>query len=204
MRKNYFLRTVSVAILLFFQLGYAQVGVGTTNPLSTLHVEGTMRITNTNNTTTTTKLTGTCAEGVVSDVVVGDNLTLVGNRLNAAVSDNSSYKVATIRLSTRLPNQIFDNLNLDLTGANAGVVIFRIEGPAHNFSISGIQGGTDGRHIILYNSTAVNMKMEHLLSSIPANTIDTIGSSTSTSGVGTVQLVYDGSSSKWIVINIRD
>jgi hypothetical protein len=38
----------------------------------------------------------------------------------------------------------------------------------------------------------------------PANNIDTLGSSTSTSGVGTIEFVYDGTLSKWIVINIRN
>ena len=48
------------------------------------------------------------------------------------------------------------------------------------------------------------MKIDHLMSSVPANTIDVIGSSTATSGVGTVELVYDGVASKWIVVAIRD
>lgn len=204
MKKNYTLKTVCVATLLFFQLGYAQVGIGTTSPLSTLHVEGTMRVTNTNNTTTTTKLAGTCDSGIVADVKVGRNLSLVNNVLNAADSDNSSYKVAAIKMVTPFSNYVFDNLDLQLNGANAGVVVFRLYGSTQNFSIKGITGGTDGRHIILYNSSAVNMKMDHMISSIPANNIDTIGSSTSTSGIGTVELVYDGSSSKWIVISIRD
>ncbi|CAM3621024.1 hypothetical protein FSS13T_17990 [Flavobacterium saliperosum S13] len=204
MIKNYTLKAVCVATLLFFQLGYAQVGIGTTNPLSTLHVQGTMRITSTDNTTQTTKLAGTCDSGIVGDIKVGRNLSLVDNELSAGDGDNSSYKVAAIRLTTTFSNQAFDNLDLQLEGANDGVVIFRIYGSAHNFSIKGIQGGTDGRHIILYNSSPVNMKMDHLISSVPINNIDTIGSSTSTSGIGTVELVYDGSSSKWIVISIRD
>ncbi|ESU18746.1 hypothetical protein FCR2A7T_21490 [Flavobacterium cauense R2A-7] len=204
MKKNYALKTVCVATLLFFQMGYAQVGIGTTNPLSTLHVQGTMRITDTNNTTTTTKLTGTCDSGIVSDVKVGRNLSLVNNELSAADGDNSIYKVAAVKMLTPVSNFTFDNLDLQLNGVNAGVVVFRLYGSTQNFSIKGITGGTNGRHIILYNSSAVNMKMDHMLSSIAPNNIDTIGASTSTSGIGTVELVYDGSASKWIVIAIRD
>lgn len=204
MIKNYTLKAVGVATLLFFQLGYAQVGIGTTNPLSTLHVQGTMRITNTDNTTQTTKLAGTCDSGIVADIKVGRNLSLVNNELTASDGDNSTYKVAAIRLSTAFSNQAFDNLDLQLSGVNAGVVVFRLYGSTQNFSIKGLTGGTNGRHIILYNSSPVNMKMDHMISSVPINNIDTIGSSTSTSGIGTVELVYDGASSKWIVISIRD
>ena len=204
MKNNYLTKAASVVFLLFFQAGIAQVGIGTTNPLSTLHVQGTMRITNTDNTTTTTKLTGTCAGGIMADVKIGDNLSLVGNVLSAAGTDNSVYRVAGVKMTTVAANQVFDNLNLDLAGANAGVVVFRLFGSTQNFSVRGISGGTDGRHIILYNSSNVNMKIDHMLSSVPANTIDTIGASTSTSGIGTVELVYDGSASKWIVIAIRD
>jgi hypothetical protein len=107
-------------------------------------------------------------------------------------------------MTTTAPNQAFDNMDLQLNGTNADVVIFRLVGAGHNYSVAGVQGGTDGRHIILYNAATVNMKIDHLSSTIPANTIDTIGTSTSTSGVGTVEMVYDGAISRWIVIAIRD
>jgi hypothetical protein len=204
MKKKYLMKTVCVVTLLFFRVGYAQVGIGTTNPLSTLHIEGTMRVTDTDNTTTTTKLTGTCDSGIVSDVKVGRNLSLVNNELSAADGDNSIYKVASVKLVTTSSNYIFDNLNLDLNGVNAGVVVFRLYGSTNNFTIKGIAGGVNGRHILLYNSSTVNMRVDHLVSSNPSNTIDTIGTSTATSGVGTIELVYDGATSKWIVTNIRD
>lgn len=204
MKNNYLLKTVCVATLLFYQLCVAQVGIGTTNPQSTLHVQGTMRVTNTNNTTTTTKLTGTCDQGIVADIAVGPNLSLINNVLSAAGTDNSKYKVAPVKMLTPTSNFVFDNLDLQLNGANAGAVVFRLYGSTQNFSIRGIQGGVDGRHIILYNSSAVNMKIDHMQSLIPANNLDTIGTSTSTSGVGTVEMVYDGAAGTWIVIAIRD
>lgn len=93
---------------------------------------------------------------------------------------------------------------MDISGTNDNVVIFRLVGAVNNFTISAIKGGTEGRHIILYNASNVNMKIAHLVSSSPENQIDTLGSSTATSGIGTIELVYDGVLQKWIVVNIRD
>ena len=192
-----------VVFMPFSQMSLAQVGIGTTSPQSTLHVEGTMRVTNTNSTTTTTKLIGTCSEGIMADIKVGKGLSLTSNELASSVN-TAFYGVASVTMTTPVSNHVFDNLNLSLAGTNSDVVIFRFTGSTQNFSVRGIAGGTNGRHVILYNSSAVNMKIDHLLSSTSANSIDTIGTSTSTSGIGTVEMVYDGSTQKWIVLAIRD
>ena len=129
---------------------------------------------------------------------------LKDNELTASGTGSpTKYRIANIPITTTAPNQNFDNQNFDLSGANLDIVIFRM-GPAHNYTISGITGGTDGRHLIIYNSSAVNLTINSMSSSIPANNIDTLGSSTSTSGVGTIEFVYDGTLNKWIVINIRN
>lgn len=204
MKKNYSSKLACVVFVLFSPMSFfAQVGIGTTAPLSTLHVEGTMRVSNTSNTTTTTKLTGTCSQGIMADVKIGKGLSLSSNEL-ASTTNTAFYGVASVSMITPSPNYTFDNLNLNLAGINSDVVIFRFTGSTSNFSVAGIAGGTTGRHVILYNSSPVNMKIDHLMSSTPSNSIDTIGTSTSTSGIGTVEMVYDGSIQKWIVIAIRD
>lgn len=203
MIKKYKL-TARIILLLIVQFNYAQVGIGTTNPQATLHVQGNLRVTNTNNTTTSSDLLGNCAQGDVTSIKVGEGLLLKDNELTASGTGSpTKYRIANIPITTTAPNQNFDNVNLDLSGANLDIVIFRM-GPAHNYTISGITGGTDGRHLIIYNSTAVNLTINSMSSSIPANNIDTLGSSTSTSGVGTIEFVYDGALAKWIVINIRN
>lgn len=193
-----------IFILLFIQFNYAQVGIGTTNPQATLHVQGSIRVTNTNNTTTSSQLLGNCAQGDVTSIKVGEGLSLKDNELtNTNTSSPTKYKIVGIPITTTAPNQNFDNMNFDLNGANVDVVIFRL-GAAHNYTISGISGGTDGRHIIIYNSNGVNLTINNMSSSNPANSIDTLGSATATSGVGTIEFVYDGTLGKWIVINIRN
>ena len=204
MKKNYSSKLACVVFVLFSPMSFfAQVGIGTTTPLSTLHVEGTMRVSNTSNTTATTKLIGTCSQGIMADVKIGKGLSLSSNELASSVN-TAFYGVASVSMITPVSNYTFDNLNLNLAGINSDVVIFRFTGSTSNFSVSGIAGGTNGRHVILYNSSPVNMKINHLTSSTPENSIDTIGTSTSTSGIGTVEMVYDGSIQKWIVIAIRD
>ncbi len=203
MIKKYKL-TARIILLLIVQFNYAQVGIGTTNPQATLHVQGNLRVTNTNNTTTSDHILGNCAQGDVTSIKVGEGLLLKDNELTASGTGSpTKYRIANIPITTTAPNQNFDNVNLDLSGANLDIVIFRM-GPAHNYTISGITGGTDGRHLIIYNSTAVNLTINSMSSSIPANNIDTLGSATATSGVGTIELVYDGTLAKWIVINIRN
>lgn len=203
MKKIYNL-IARIFILLITQFNYAQVGIGTTNPQATLHVQGNLRVTNINNTTTSDKLIGACAQGDVTGVVVGEGLMLKENVLTASGTGTPTrYRIANIPIITTAPNQNFDNVNLDLGGVNGDIVIFRM-GPLHNYTISGIAGGTDGRHLILYNSTGVNLTINNMSSSNPLNNIDTLGSSTSTSGTGTIEFVYDGTLNKWIVINIRN
>jgi len=196
--------TARILILLLTQFNYAQVGIGTTNPQATLHVQGNLRVTNTNNTTTSEKLLGNCAQGDITSIKVGEGLLLKDNELTASGTGTpTKYRITGIPITTSAPNQNFDNMNYDLSGANVDVVIFRL-GAGHNYTISGISGGTDGRHIIIYNSNGVNLTINSMSSSIPANNIDTLGSATATSGVGTIELVYDGTLNKWIVINIRN
>jgi hypothetical protein len=203
MIKNYKL-IARIFILLFTQFNYAQVGIGTTTPQATLHVEGSLRVTNTNNTTTSSDLLGNGSQGDITSIKVGEGLKLKNNELtNTNTSSPTKYKIVGIPITTTAPNQVFDNMNYDLSGANVDVVIFRL-GAAHNYTISGISGGTDGRHIIIYNSNGVNLSINNMSSSIPANNIDTLGSATATSGVGTIEMVYDGALAKWIVINIRN
>lgn len=200
MRKTVLLFTFFVSMPLF-----SQVGIGTVAPQSTLHVEGTFQVSSTDNVCTADKLAGIGPTGRVTNVIVGSNLTLTGNVLSANTGNNNAfYKIATIPVAPPFPNYSYNNFDMDITGANTDVVIFRLVGATNNFTISGIIGGTDGRHIILYNANPVNMKIDHLVGSLPQNQIDTLGSATATSGIGTVELVYDGTLLKWIVVNIRD
>ena len=96
------------------QFIFSQVGINTTSPQETLHVEGTLRVTNTNNTTVTTKIAGTCAQGTVSDILVGENLILKSNVLSA---NSGNYGIVDISIPVIAVNQVFDN-QADYSGSS--------------------------------------------------------------------------------------
>jgi hypothetical protein len=203
MKNNYFLKSAILLFLISSFLTTAQVGIGTTSPTKTLHVVGTMRVTNTTDVTTTTKMLGSDASGNFNDITAGENISLLNNVLSA---NAGKYGIANIAINVPSPNTPFDNMELNVGGSNINNTIFRLNSSSNSsFSISGIKGGTDGRHIILYNTSTGNMSIDNLSNSSDAiNRFDTLGSSTATSGIGTVELVYDAVTQKWLVIAIRN
>lgn len=186
---------------------FSQVGINTTTPQETLHVEGTMCITDTS-TKTPTRIAGMDANGTVAEITVGANLQLTGNVLSAnAVSASSPtiYLVTNIAIPTGPPGEQMNDLDLDLPGSNVDKVVFRLTGRTNNYKITGISGGTDGRHLVLYNVESVNLTLvAESTDSLPANRLETLANNVATSGKGTAEFVYDGASQRWILIGFRD
>lgn len=189
---------------LFFPLVvFSQVGINTTNPQDTLHVNGTARITNTSS-TTSTQLMGANANGTINNVSIGTNLELTGGTLNAFGA--ATYGIVSVPIATGPVNQQFDDVDLGINGANQNKTVFRLTGRTNNYRFSGLAGGTDGRHIILLNIPTANFRLENDdTSSIAANRIITLsGNFESTSGQGSAELVYDGTLQRWLLINFRN
>ncbi len=184
---------------------FSQVGINTTTPQETLDVEGTLRVSNTTS-CMPDKISGTNANGVLTDVVVGRNLALTGNVLSADVTGGSAfYVVATIPVPDGPPGDEINNIDLDLSGANSNKVVFRLVGRTANYKITGISGGTDGRHIVLFNVSTSNLTLvAESPTSLPQNRMITLANNVATSGQGTAELVYDGTLQRWILIGFRD
>jgi len=182
---------------------FSQVGINTTTPIETLHVEGTLCVSNTT-TKTPDKISGTDPNGVLTDVVVGTNLQLVGNVLNA--NGSGYYFVADKSIPGATPGELYNNLDIDLPGVNISKTLFRLLDRTGNYTLTGISGGTNGRHIVLFNVSSSNFKLTNEDSnSLPINRIITLkGGAIATSGQGTAELVYDGALQRWIVIALRD
>jgi hypothetical protein len=80
----------------------------------------------------------------------------------------------------------------------------RITGPSTSFSITGIQGGEDGKIAILYNTTANAMTIANAnAGSTAANQIITnTGSDVATTSTGIVSLIYSVTDSRWILLSV--
>lgn len=94
------------------------------------------------------------------------------------------------------------NLVTDLNIAN--YTFIKITGPTTAFSINTISDASDGKMVILYNSTDFNMTLKNETGLLLNNRILTnTGGDISTSGSGTITLIYDGESQRWIVTSVQ-
>lgn len=204
-----------ILCLLLFQYGYAQnagptqakgVGINTTDPQETLHVNGKIRVTDTDFDVDRTMVSviGIDNEGTLNKIAVGNGLVMVNN--NTIISAGSGYySLINHTLFTPSPNTQFNNLDLGLAGDYSYKTVVRFTGQTKSFQISGITGGFAGKHIILVNPSSFNMKLlDNSNSSIDKNRILSYGPGPAETleGQGAIELVYDGY--QWIVLNVRD
>ncbi len=202
-QKIYNMKTLLYIFIITPFFLFSQVGINTTIPQETLHVAGTLRVTNTT-TEIPTKLTGMDSNGTMTDVVIGTNLQLSGNVLNA--SGSGFYFAATKSLPGGSSGEEYNNLDLDLLVTNIDRTLFRLTDRTAGYEITGIAGGTNGRDIVLFNVSTSNLKIyDEDIRSIATNRIITLkGGFVGTSGQGTAELVYDGALNRWILIAFRD
>lgn len=199
--KRLLLFTVIICFSSF--ITQAQVGINTQTPEESLHVAGTLRVENTTS-VQPTKILGRDDKGTVATIQLGTNVNITNNTLIS--SGSSDYGIINHGIVATTPGTQFDNIDLDLNGANTYAVVFRLTGASSSFEFTGIEGGTDGRHIVLLNVTVENFKLIHEdSSSDPENRIWTLGNSfEATSGRGAMELVYDGVLERWLIINVRN
>lgn len=185
------------------QSTFAQVGVNTISPQETLDINGTLRVQNTG-TATSSKVLGRDNNGTVGTIDVGDNVVITNNTIHAVGA--SDYGIVEHTIVSNSPGTQFHNLDLDLDTNNLYKVVIRLVGANNSFEFTGIQNGTDGRHVVLLNLSTSNFRVyDEDLNSLAANRILTLGNSfESTSGMGAIELVYDGSLSRWLVLNVRN
>ena len=204
-----------ILCLLLFQYGYAQfgdppqnkgVGINTTDPQETLHVNGKIRVTDTDfdDDRTMVSVIGIDDEGTLNKLSVGNGVVMVNN--NTIISAGSGYySIINYTLVTPSSNTQFNNLDVGLAGDYLYKTVIRFTGQTNSFQITGITGGFAGKHIILVNPSASNMKLlDEDRDSSAENRILTYGPgpAETLSGQGAIELVHDGY--QWIVLNVRE
>jgi hypothetical protein len=202
---------LSMYLIILFSISicFAQVGIGTTNPKETLHINGTVRIENTtSNIVNATSLTGFDTNGTINKVQVGQNLSLSNGILTAKMPTGpTTYGVATI--TDNFANQTLHNYDLDLDGVNSDKTVFILRQTAgmsaQPTTISGLSGGTNGRVIILKSDTNnLNISIQNQsTSSNPENRFMINESTRGVNAFGSITLIYVGSMARWQILNLQ-
>jgi hypothetical protein len=132
----------------------------------------------------------------------------VGAMLLATNDITLTYVDATPSLSALFTTTGELVVNL-VNGANNNVnigtaLLIYIQGPTASFSITGLTGGYAGRVVYLYSTVVEDLTLTNeSANSTAANRIRTLGSTSATSGVGCITLVYSAQVSRWIVTGLH-
>jgi hypothetical protein len=189
--KSYNYTNTTFTEIMRLQNNNVGIGLGGATPLKRLHVNANndaLRVTNLAGSGTGNPLV-IAANGDIrqttelNGVAIGETTSASGSFTTLAVA------VATINLGTT-------NNNINIGNAS----FIRIQGPNQAFTISGIDGGFDGRTVTLFNTTGNNMSIQNgNAGSLAENRIITMANTIATTGQGTVTLVYSAADSRWIV-----
>lgn len=188
------------AIMLLTILGYSQVGINTTTPQATLDVNGSLRITNTSDATvTSTKLTGLSENGTVRDISLGSNLLLNNNTLSA--KSGLDYSFGAVTFTVKKNHDV--DLLLGSGEANEGKSIIRVNNTSGDTEITGIKAGYDGQSLYIYPQSG---KLDLLGNDTNSSPLNRIEENNKSGGkiYSMIQIVYDGTRGKWIIMQNHD
>ncbi|PQB04585.1 hypothetical protein [Aureitalea marina] len=143
----------------------AQVGINTTDPQRTLDVNGKLRVRDLDPTGagfSGGRFLYQEADGTVVGVGGGSDISIDSggdiNITNSGGGGSTTFVVRAIDLGGVSGD--VDDLDLDLDGANADVNMFILQNSSNDIDLTGIQGGTEGRHIIILNDTDDDIDIE--------------------------------------------
>ncbi len=193
----------NVAPLLFFLfIGtscFSQVGINTTDPQSTLDVNGTIRVTGIKSAyqdVEAVRILGVDEDGNFVEVEIDENLILEDNRIRANSRISRLGTIPTLNIG------IAHNLNLIILPGepNDDKKVIRLFNLAGNFDITGIAAGVDGQQIWLYPQSGRIRLLRGNAGSLPANRIQGTGMWTIFQ-YEMIQLMYDANIAKWIIMD---
>jgi hypothetical protein len=189
----------------------AQVGIGTTNPQETLHIEGDLIVEGFSDLDDSTSLVGADDQGNLTVLNLDNQLTLENNTLQLA--NSIYYGIGDMDMGDLwvVSGNLTHNVDLQLGPGedNEGKVIINVFNLPSNVKITGIQDGVDGMHLFFYHSETKNIVFideadPKASNSLPQNRIKVLASSETISAEGSVELIYDGALQRWIFLSIHD
>jgi hypothetical protein len=124
----------------------------------------------------------------------------MGVKLNSGTLPNTTLDVngaVSFREGTALT--VGNGVNSNLTLGT--YTLYRVVGATTAFSITGFTGGVDGRILTLINTTTQIMSLPHQTTSTTTNQINTGGLTLQIAANGAVNLVYNTTLSKWVVLS---
>lgn len=182
-------------LLLITVISFAQVGVNTTDPTTTLDVNGTVRIRNLASTGMgpSSGIIGVDAMGYMSGVEIGKNVEMINNVMEA----HNTYTID--RSAGPHPSGTIDNLAVLPSGPVTGFNMIRVSTTLPVTFLTGIEAAPDGTTIVLYPTDGQLTLLSLNIGSSPENQIMP-NSNLVILQYETAQLVYDGIMEKWILM----
>ena len=122
----------------------------------------------------------------------------IGNgQPNATLSISGSVAIQTT--SVTITGSPVHNLPV------ANISYIRLEGATADFTLTGLANGTDGQLLTIFNYSTFSMKIPNNNNgSLPENRVLTLNNSNYTStGQGAVNLIYDGTIQRWVMLSAR-
>ena len=177
--------------LLICSSAYSQVGVNTTEPTTTLDVNGTLRVRGVKNSESIAqRIVGIDDAGNFVEVEVDENLVLENNRIRAVDQSTELGDVPILGLP------IIDNLDLVILPGepNRNKPVLRLQ------SLLGDMILTDGQMVYLYPISGDLTLIPNSILSLFGNRIES-NVNTTIPRYSMVKLMYDATRSKWIIMD---
>ena len=204
-------KLILLLFLLLTIIVQAQVGIGTLNPQETLHIQGDLIVEGFSETENSTSLVGADSEGNLTILNLDNQLTLENNKLQLANSITYGMGEMDLKGISVAPGNLVHNLDLQLGPGelNEGKVVIKVHSLPSNIKLTGIQDGVNGMHLFFYRSDKKNVifideQDAQASSSAPKNRIKVLAGSETVSAYGSVEMIYDGASQRWLFLSIHD
>jgi hypothetical protein len=197
---------VYVLFVIPFFVSFSQnVGINTTNPQATLHVNGNLKF-EPNLSISATRLVGVIQNGGTREFELGTTFTISNGTLEVTESvDPNIFLIGDVDQSITASVNQYNNYDIGLGDVNQDKTVIRFTGETSGYTVTGFSGGYDGRIIYFYNSQFQSVTFFNLNSASDANNriITGSGANIGINNVGVAEFIYDGSIEKWILVNIR-